>query len=371
MKNVKLTVGIAATVLSVMISGAIAQVAAPNPDAINIESPFTGVVVNINPIGLIVKAEVNPPNAPANTANSGARSKLGAKSIHFSTKGARITRGGWHPCELKDLQRGDSVTITFAPPPAGVSKIAATQVDINKPMSAADKLPILGKPGKLMFEDDFSRNEMPPKWRLGKGFWEIHNGVVTAAENPEDHHGAYAYVDPRFPYKDIVAVFDFKFDGSTGCHFMMEDSNYKESHAGHIIRASITPTTANVADSKLGGMKNEIHDKMKDPSTTEEEKKRLQDSIKDKSATYKISLDPTKWHQGRVEVVGDEMLLSIDDRPVAYIKSEGVNHPTKNMIGFTVAGKSTQLDNLKVWEATVRPDWPKSRSDLLAVLQKQ
>ena len=50
MKNVKLTVGIAATVLSVMISGAIAQVAAPNPDAINIESPFTGVVVNINPI---------------------------------------------------------------------------------------------------------------------------------------------------------------------------------------------------------------------------------------------------------------------------------------------------------------------------------
>ena len=116
MKNVKLTVGIAATVLSVMISGAIAQVAAPNPDAINIESPFTGVVVNINPIGLIVKAEVNSPNAPANTANSGARSKLGAKSIHFSTKGARITRGGWHPCELKDIQRGDSVTITFAHP---------------------------------------------------------------------------------------------------------------------------------------------------------------------------------------------------------------------------------------------------------------
>ena len=65
------------------------------------------------------------------------------------------------------------------------------------------------------------------------------------------------------------------------------------------------------------------------------------------------------------------MLLSVDDRPVAYIKSEGVNHPTKNMIGFTIAGKSTQLDNLKVWDATVRPDWAKSRADLLAVLQKQ
>lgn len=371
MKTVKLAVGTVATVLSLMVSDAMAQGTGPNPDAVNIENPFRGVVINMNPIGLIVKSDPNPAASPAGKAGGVARSKPDSKGVHFATKGARVTRGGWHPCELKDIQRGDTVTITFTPPKQGSSKFIATQVDIAKEPSAAEKLPILGKTGKLLFEDDFARSEMPPKWRLGKGFWEIHNGVVTAAENPDDHHGAYAYAEPRFPYKDIVAEFSFKFDGSTGCHFMMEDSNYKGAHAGHIIRATITPASANLADSKFGGMKNEIYEKMKDTSTSPEEKKRIQESIKDKSASFKIALDAGQWHQARVEVVGDEMLLSIDSQPVGYLKSEGVNHPTKNMAGFTVAGKSTQLDNVKVWEATARPDWPKNRADILAVLKKQ
>jgi hypothetical protein len=371
MKTMKLTAGIAATVLSVMIPNATAQTPGANPDAINIESPFRGVVVNITPIGLTVKSEPAPTSPPAGKTGGITRVKSDSRGVHFATKGARITRGGWRPCELKDLQRGDTVTITFTPPKQGSSKFIATQVDIAKEPTAAEKLPILGKAGKLLFEDDFARNAMPPKWRLGKGFWEIHNGIVTAAENPEDHHGAYAYAEPRFPYKDIVAEFSFKFDGSTGCHFMMEDSNYKGAHAGHIIRATITPTSTNLADSKFGGMKNEIYEKMKDTSTSAEEKKSIQESIKDKSASFKTALAAGQWHQARVEVVGDEMLLSIDNQPVGYLKSEGVNHPTKNMAGFTVAGKSTQLDNLKVWEATVRPDWPKNRADLLAVLKKQ
>ena len=371
MKSVKLAVGIAVIVLSLMISDAMAQGTPPSPDAMNIESPFKGVVVNMNPVGLIVKGELNPANPPAGNTAGSPKGKLENRGVHFSIKGARVTRGGWHPCELKDIQKGDTVSITFVPPKQGSTKFIATQIDIAREPAAADKLPILGKPGKLLFEDDFARSEMPPKWRLGKGFWAIHDGVVTAAENPEDHHGAYAYAEPRFPYKDIVAEFSFKFDGSTGCHFMMEDSNYKEAHAGHIIRATITPTSVQLADSKFGSMKNEIHDKMKDPNTTPEEKKQIQESIKDKAASFKIALDVTKWHQARVEVVGDEMLISIDNQPLGYLKSEGVKHPTKNMVGFTVAGKSTQLDNVKVWDATVRPDWVKNRTDIQAALRKQ
>jgi hypothetical protein len=236
---------------------------------------------------------------------------------------------------------------------------------------AADHPPVLATPGKLLFEDDFARGEMPPKWRAGKGSFEIHAGVVTAAEKPEDKHGAYAYANPRFAYKDIVAEFSFKFDGSKGCHFMMEDSTYKGSHAGHIIRATITPVSVQLADSKFGGMKNEIFEKNKDPKTTPEEKKQIQASIKDKSATIKVTLDRAQWHQTRVAVVGDEMLISIDGKPAGYLKSEGVNHPTKNMVGFTIAGKSAQLDNVKVWEATAVPDWSSRRATVVAGMQQQ
>lgn len=371
MKNMKLTVGIVSTVLCLMVSDMRVEGQAPASDATGIENPFKGVVTNVNPVGLTVKSDSNASKSPAGKAGGISRSRSDSRGIHFAIKGARITRGGWHPCELKDIQRGDSVTIAFTPPKEGSSKFIATQIDIARELSAAEKLPILGKPGKLLFEDDFPRSEMPPKWRLGKGFWEIRGNVVVAAENPEDKHGAYAYVEPRFVYKDIVAEFSFKFDGSTGCHFMMEDSNYKGAHAGHIIRATITPTSAQLADSKFGTMKNEIYEKMKDPNTSPEEKKQIQASIKDKAASFKIALDTDKWHQGRVEVVGDEMLLSVDNQPVGYLKSEGVNHPTKNMIGFTIAGKSTQLDNLKVWDATIRPDWSKNCADIQAVLRKQ
>ena len=62
-------------------------------------------------------------------------------------------------------------------------------------------------------------------------------------------------------------------------------------------------------------------------------------------------------HQARVEVIGDEMLMSIDGKPAGYLKSEGLNHPTKNMLGFEISGKSIQLDNVKAWEATASPAW--------------
>jgi hypothetical protein len=235
---------------------------------------------------------------------------------------------------------------------------------------AADSPPVLGKPGKLLAEDDFSRAELAPKWKLGKGFWEIKDGVVIAAENPADHHGAYAHLNPYFPYKDIVAEFSFKLDGSKNCHFMMSDTTYKGSHAGHILRATILPTQVQLSDLKTGAMKLEIYEKNLDPKTTAEEKKQLRESIKDKTTTFKVDLDLAKWHQARVEVVGDEMVISIDGKPAGYLKSEGVDHPAKNMIGFTVGGKSTELDNLKVWEATLAPDWTTHRAEIVASLRK-
>lgn len=235
---------------------------------------------------------------------------------------------------------------------------------------AADSPPTLGKAGKLLYEDDFSHPEMKPNWRVGLGFWAIHDGVLAVEENPADKHGAYAYAAPGFGYKDIIAEYSFKLDGSKNCDLKMEDSNYKDSHAGHIIRASITPTSIQLGDSKYGSMENKFYAKYNDPKATPEEKKQLQASIKDKSATFKISLDLTKWHQARVEVVGDEMLLSIDGKILGYFKSAGVDHPTKNLIGFTIGGKSTQLDNFKVWEATPAPGWSAERASVIAALGK-
>lgn len=236
--------------------------------------------------------------------------------------------------------------------------------------SAADAQALLGQPGKLLYEDDFSRAELAPKWKIGMGFFTIHDGVVTAAENPSDKHGAYAYVDPHFPYRDFVAEFAVKFDGGKSCSFRMDDTDYQGSHAGHIIRATITPIGVQLDDSKFGSMKTDLYEKAKDPSTTPEEKKQVQAAMKAKAAAFKVNLDPAKWHQARVEVIGDEMLLSLDGKPVGYLKSEGVAHPTKNAVGFTIGGQSVQFDNLKLWEATASANWPAHRAEVLGAMQK-
>lgn len=233
---------------------------------------------------------------------------------------------------------------------------------------AAGDAPTLAAPGKVLFEDNFSRAEMAPKWRVGKGFFTVKDGAVTVAENPDDHHGAYAYVTPNFPYKDIVAEFSVKLDGARSCSLMVNDSKYKESHAGHILKATVQPGKVNLADWKYGAMKNDIYERMKDPATTAEEKKTLRQSIKDKSADFKVSADLSQWHSVRVEIVGDEMLVSIDGKPAGYLKSEGINHPTKNAIGFEVGGKSVDIKDVKVREATESKDWPAHRDAVIRSL---
>lgn len=236
---------------------------------------------------------------------------------------------------------------------------------------AAENPGTLATPGKLLFEDDFARAELAPNWRVGKGTFDVKDGEVSAAEIPEDKHGAYAYIKPNFDFKDVVAEYAVKFDGAKACHLMINDSKYKDAHAGHILRATlIAAGKVDVADYKFGSMKNEIFDKMKDPNTTSEEKKKIRESIKDKSAAFQAGADLAQWHQVRVEIVGDEILVSLDGKPTAFLKSEGIGHPTKNQMGFEISGQKCLIKAMKVWEASASPDWAAKREAVIASLKK-
>ena len=230
--------------------------------------------------------------------------------------------------------------------------------------------PALAQPGKPLFEDDFSRPEMAPKWKVGKGFFTIADGVVSVAENPDDHHPAYAYIKPNFPFKDIIVEYSARLVGAKGCNLMINDTAYKDSHAGHILRAGISPGHVSLADLKNGSMKLDIFNKMKDANTTADEKKELQASIKDKQATFKVEEDAGEWHKVRVEIVGPEILISLDGSPAGYLKSDGIDHPTKNAIGFEVSGKSCELKNVQAWEATADPGWAAHRDAVVSSLEQ-
>jgi hypothetical protein len=235
---------------------------------------------------------------------------------------------------------------------------------------AAEAPSLLAKPDKLLFEDDFARETMKPKWNVGKGDWSVKDGVVTAAERPEDKHAAYSYITPNVDYKDAIAEFSFKIDTAKNVQMNIRDSKYKESHAGHIARIQFEATKVMVADWKTGVMANENYSVTSDPKADPAAKKAINAKIKDKSATFKAISTVSDWHRARVEVVGDEMLVSVDGKPVAYLKSEGLDHATKNMLGITVGGRSAEVKDIKFWSATANPEWSKTRDAVLATLSK-
>jgi hypothetical protein len=54
---------------------------------------------------------------------------------------------------------------------------------------------------------------------------------------------------------------------------------------------------------------------------------------------------------GVVETIGDEMRVTIDGKPAAFLKSSGIAHDTKSKIELGVAGKDGFIDDIKVWSA--------------------
>jgi hypothetical protein len=225
-------------------------------------------------------------------------------------------------------------------------------------VNAAEVETFLAKPGKLAFADDFERVEVGDAWKTSRNEYSIRDGVLITGQRPEHGHPAVSRVSVNL--KDAVISFRFKFDGARGLTLVLNDSGWKQSHAGHICRAGVTLAQVTLGDDKEGRMKFGIYEKWKDPATKAE----VEPLVKDRSRAFPHALEAGKWYAMTVEFVGDEMLASINGRPIAYLRSPGFAHPTKNYWGFTTSGQYAEVDDLKAWHAEPDPRWPERRAKL-------
>ena len=143
MKHLKFVVVMAVVVLGLMTADVMAppvispggpgggKVDINDPNMLKIESPFKGVVNYVNPACLTVRGEVKLLNPPANNANAGKKSKPILKSIRFYIKDTVLTRNS-QPCDFKDIQSGDTATVTFVTEEGGRGRFMATQIDFTK-----------------------------------------------------------------------------------------------------------------------------------------------------------------------------------------------------------------------------------------------
>ncbi|MEY3958519.1 MAG: hypothetical protein RJA37_1122 [Verrucomicrobiota bacterium] len=222
----------------------------------------------------------------------------------------------------------------------------------------------IAKKGELLFSDDFSGAQPDARWVRVVPTFSVEDGVLKGVQTrvkdapTKDGKGvikAHAAVHGlNVPTKDSVVEVKVRFDGATMIDVELDDRDYKGAHYGHLCRAQLRldpktgKGTAVIIDEKEGNMRNDIRAMKDDPSKKAEMAKLLVG----RSANFPAEVTPGKWHALVVEIVGDQIRVVLDGKPVGHLKSPGIAHATKSRFEFGVAGQGGAFDDLKIYAAT-------------------
>ena len=192
---------------------------------------------------------------------------------------------------------------------------------------------LLAERGALIFADDFSQPPAKP-WNVAKGEWKVADGAVRVKELTSDMHGAVAR--RALPQANFIVQYSFKLEGTKQTTLSINDAK------GHCCRALVNPAGLTV--------QKDSHDKNKT----------------DKAAVLDRQLSPItpgQWHTIVVEVLGPELVASVDGKLVAFGAHESIN-VAKSNIGLTVAGDSASFKDLRVWDAKPNSAWEATKAAL-------
>ncbi|MBP6602076.1 MAG: hypothetical protein KA250_09760 [Verrucomicrobiales bacterium] len=199
--------------------------------------------------------------------------------------------------------------------------------------TAADPDTILATRGELLLSEDFATPVAVAKvekgkpwttgWRLKPGKWEFTDGALTGSEVAADKHGAVAR--HPLPFQDAVIQYDVRLDGARMTTLSINDQ--KE----HVCRVLI--------NSKGFSAQKDDHD---------------HDGPDKVKGFGKVDLPIAagEWKTVVLEIVGEKMVAHIDGKTVSG--TDPLLGTEKANLGFTVAGESASVRNLRVWKATAK-----------------
>lgn len=197
---------------------------------------------------------------------------------------------------------------------------------------------------QTLASDDFSEQELGKQWRLYKGSSVVKDGVLQGVELEGGGHAAVHQLKTE-PYSDVELTVDLKFEGSPYTNLTFNQHKFKGSHAGHLCRVVVSPTKVTLRDGKTGVFNNEIFKKRQNKEKlTEAEQEILERS----QAVFPVKLKKGQWYTVTVRIKGDQMQAFIDGKLIGSLRSPGIAHPTKDMIGLVTPKQSIHYDNVKV-----------------------
>ncbi len=193
----------------------------------------------------------------------------------------------------------------------------------------------MADPGKPLFASDFAK-EKEADWKATKGKWVIEDGSLKAAEVKEDMHGAV--MRRTLGAADIIISYEFRLQGCKGTSLSFNDAK------GHNSRVSIS--------AKGMSVRKDDHDHEGPDKAVN-----LQN--------LKVEIKEGVWHTLVVEIVGSEIVATLDGKHVAMGSHEAIG-VSKTNVGLTVSGESAMFRNFKVFAATKKKDWADTKARLSA-----
>lgn len=181
--------------------------------------------------------------------------------------------------------------------------------------------PILAKPGKTVFEQNFDSGSLDKPWAVAKGDWQIVDGAIVGREKAEDKHAGVLSL--ALPNKDSIVSFSIKLDGAKGADLSFNHAK------GHLFRLGIAPdglTLRTDADKKDKSIKSVALGKAG------------------------VKFEPGQWVTLLVEVKGNQIAVQTDNGAKIAGSDSRVSTAKVNY-RFVVKGAAVAIDDLKISEA--------------------
>lgn len=194
----------------------------------------------------------------------------------------------------------------------------------------------------VAFEDSFERSELGDRWRIVTPSFSIRDGRLLGHEEPQRRHVAVCRVPLTF--RNGVFEFSFRMTDGKSVHFVINDQNCEQAHAGHICRVSFTSSQVRISDDREGAFRKDLYKAFLDSGRTLDRSEQLKD--REKMIAHQFNVE--QWNEVRIVLTDDQIAVTINDQRIGSFRSPGIAHPTKTDFGFAVKGNTLEFDDIRV-----------------------
>jgi hypothetical protein len=214
--------------------------------------------------------------------------------------------------------------------------------------SQSDGLPThpLAEKGALVFFDEFSTDRFGYAWSERVKSAGVENGVMFGRQTTTEH-GSVASAKLDLPNGNLICECRVQFERNVTVAFSFDDMMHPDSIAGHIARVTLEPQLVKLHDDKEGAMNRKLAALRKSDDAVA--KAGAEAEIKRHTQMVPMKLETQSWYVLGIEIVDDQMRVTLNGKPVGFLKSAGLAHEKKPDLKISVSGKQALIDDLRIW----------------------